>query len=56
MVEKDGSLGDFKIIKDLGYGIGHEVIRVLKRARKWTPGTLRDKPVRVLYRMPITVG
>lgn len=56
IIEKDGSLTDFKIIKDLGYGIGHEAIRVLKRARKWIPGTMAQKPVRVLFRLPITIG
>ncbi|WP_291151415.1 M56 family metallopeptidase [Flavobacterium sp. UBA7680] len=55
MVEKDGSLSEFKIVKDLGYGIGDEVIRVLKLSPTWTPGSENGKPVRVLYTLPVTI-
>ena len=55
MVEKDGSLSEFKIIKDLGYGIGDEVIRALQLSPAWTPGSESGKPVRVLYSLPITI-
>ena len=55
-IETDGSLANFKIIKDLGFGIGHEVIRLLRRAKKWIPGTSGEKPIQVLYRLPITIG
>lgn len=55
IVEKDGSLSDFKIIKDLGYGIGDEAVRVLKLSPKWIPGSENGKPVRVEYSMPITI-
>lgn len=55
MVEKDGSLSEFKIVKDLGYGIGDEVIRVLKLSPTWTPGSENGKPVRVLYSLPVTI-
>jgi beta-lactamase regulating signal transducer with metallopeptidase domain len=54
IVEKDGSLSEFKVIKDLGYGIGDEAIRVLKLSPKWEPGTQDGKPVRVMYSLPIT--
>ena len=55
MIETDGSLSEFKIIKDLGYGVGDEAIRVLKLSPKWSPGTQNGKPVRVLYNLPITI-
>lgn len=55
MVEKDGSLSEFKIVKDLGYGIGEEAVRALKLSPTWTPGSENGKPVRVLYRLPITI-
>lgn len=55
MVEKDGSLSEFKILKDLGYGIGDEVIRVLKLSPTWSPGSENGKPVRVLYSLPVTI-
>lgn len=54
-VEKDGSLSEYKIANDLGYGLGDEVIRVLKLSPKWKPGTLNNEPARVMYTLPITV-
>lgn len=54
-VEKDGSLSDFTITKDLGNGLGEEAIRVLKLSPKWKPGTLNNEPARVMYNLPITV-
>ncbi|MBF4492121.1 energy transducer TonB [Flavobacterium sp. JLP] len=55
IVEKDGSLSEIRTMKDAGYGIGDEVIRVLKLAPKWTPGSINGKPVRVMYSLPITI-
>jgi beta-lactamase regulating signal transducer with metallopeptidase domain len=55
MVERDGSLSEFKIVKDLGFGIGNEAIRAIKLSHKWIPGTIDGKPARVLYTMPITI-
>jgi len=54
-IEKDGSLSDIKTIKDVGYGIGNEVTRVLKLSPKWTAATQQGKAVRVQYRLPITI-
>ena len=54
-VEKDGSLTDIKVIRDIGYGTGKEAIRVLKKCPKWTPGEQNGKKVRVLYSLPITI-
>ncbi|MNF78697.1 Gram-negative bacterial tonB protein [compost metagenome] len=55
VVEKDGSLSDLRTMKDIGYGIGDEVIRVLKLSPKWTAGSINGKPVRVMYSLPITI-
>jgi beta-lactamase regulating signal transducer with metallopeptidase domain len=55
MVEKDGSLSEFKIEKDLGYGMGDEAIRVINLSPKWIPGSENGKAVRVEYSMPITI-
>ncbi|MFE3868029.1 energy transducer TonB [Flavobacterium sp. LS2P90] len=55
VVEKDGSLTDIKVIRDIGYGTGKEAIRVLKKSPRWTPGVQNGKPVRVLYSLPITI-
>ncbi|MTH15092.1 M56 family metallopeptidase [Flavobacterium sp. LC2016-01] len=55
MIETDGSLSEFNIVKDLGFGMGDEAIRVLKLSPKWSPGTQNGQPVRVLYNLPITI-
>ncbi|QBN18684.1 energy transducer TonB [Flavobacterium nackdongense] len=55
VVEKDGSLTNFKVRKDLGYGTGDEAIRVLKLSPKWKPGVLNGKNVRCAYSLPINV-
>lgn len=55
IIEKDGSLSNYEILEDLGYGIGDEAIRILKLSPKWTPGTINNKPVRVMHSLPITI-
>lgn len=53
VVEKDGSLTDIKVIRDLGYGTAEEAIRILKKSKKWRPGIQKGKAVRVSYTLPI---
>lgn len=55
VVEKDGSLTDIKIIRDLGFGTGKEAERVLRKCAKWKPGIQNGRPVRVLYSLPISI-
>ncbi|WP_306353980.1 energy transducer TonB [Flavobacterium sp. '19STA2R22 D10 B1'] len=56
VVEKDGSLSDINVIRDLGFGTGKEAIRILKASPKWNPGIQNGRPVRVLYSLPIVVN
>jgi len=55
VVEPDGSLTNFKVLKDLGYGTGDRAIRVIKRAKKWKPGNQNGRAVRVLYNFPMVI-
>ena len=56
VIEKDGSMTDIKVLKDPGYGLGTEAIRVLKSLRtKWNPGMIDGKAVRTAYNLPITI-
>lgn len=55
VVEKDGSLTQIKIVRDLGMGTGEEAIRVLKKTPKWKPGIQNGRPVRVAYTLPIAL-
>jgi protein TonB len=55
VIEIDGSITDIKVLQDIGYGSGAEVLKVLSMSKKWIPAKLKDIPVRVLYQFPITV-
>lgn len=55
VVDKDGSIGDIKLLRDIGHGTGSEAVRVMKASPKWIPGTMDGKPVRVLFTLPIIV-
>ena len=55
VVEKDGSLTDIKVLRDVGYGSKEEAIRVLKKSPRWNPGEQNGKKVRVLFSMPIAI-
>lgn len=55
MIEKDGSLSEFKILRDLGFRTGDEAIRVLKLSPKWIAGKDKNESVRVQYNLPITI-
>jgi len=56
VVEKDGSITDIKILKDPGYGMGAEAVRVLKACpEKWSAGYQNGKPVRSSFTLPIII-
>lgn len=55
IIEADGNLSDFKVLRDIGYGSGEEAVRVLKLSPKWTPGKVNGEPVRTLYSLPIAI-
>ncbi|OYQ39546.1 hypothetical protein CHU92_04705 [Flavobacterium cyanobacteriorum] len=57
IVEKDGSMSEITIVKDPGFGLGRETLRLFNTIpEKWEPGYLDNKPVRVKYNVPITVN
>ncbi|MFD1769107.1 energy transducer TonB [Sphingobacterium suaedae] len=56
VVERDGSLTDMKIVRDLGFGTGEEALRVLKKAKKWKPGIQNGREVRVSFTLPIKLS
>lgn len=53
VVEKDGSIANPKILRDIGGGCGAEAIRVVKAMPKWSPGKQRGKAVRVQFNLPV---
>ena len=56
VVEKDGSITNMKLVKDLGYGTGEAALRLLQNVEKWSPGIQNGKPVRVAYTLPIRLN
>ncbi|QBN20604.1 DUF2059 domain-containing protein [Flavobacterium nackdongense] len=55
VIEKDGSLTDIKILRDLGYGTGKEAVRVLELSPKWIPGEQNGQKVRCTFSLPISI-
>lgn len=55
IIEKDGSLTDIKVLRDIGYGTGKETIRVLSKCPKWIPGEHNGQKVRCTYSLPISL-
>ena len=57
VVEKDGSITDIKVPRDLGFGTKEEAIRMLKSLPvKWKPGVNNGKNVRMRFTMPIRLN
>ncbi len=54
VVNTDGSLSDFNVLKGIGYGCDEEAIRLLRLMPTWKPGKRSGKPVRVKYNLPIS--
>jgi len=55
VVEKDGSITDIKVLKDIGYGSGEEAIRILKKCPNWIPAEQKGKKVRCTFMLPINI-
>jgi periplasmic protein TonB len=53
VVERDGSLTQFQVVKGIGAGCDEEAVRVIQGAPSWIPGKQRGKPVRQRMVLPI---
>jgi protein TonB len=53
VVERDGSISNIKLVRDIGGGCGQEAMRVVSLMPKWNPGKQRMKPVRVQFTLPV---
>lgn len=54
IVEKDGSLSNFVVLRAPSQSLGDEAIRVLSSSPKWAPGYQNGRAVRVMYTVPIS--
>lgn len=55
VIEKDGSLTHFKVLRNLGQQMGTEAIKTIQSLKKWKPGTRHKKPIRTKYIVPIQI-
>jgi hypothetical protein len=53
IVEKDGSITHVQSIKGFSDDAKKEAVRVIRLSKKWIPGTIRQKPVRTAFTLPI---
>ncbi|MCB0429883.1 MAG: TonB family protein [Flavobacteriales bacterium] len=53
IVERDGSLSDIQIMKQVDSLLADEAIRVVKEMPKWEPGIQRGKLVRTKFMLPL---
>jgi len=53
VVEKDGSISNANIARDIGGGCGAEALRVVNGLPTWVPGKQKSRPVRVKFSLPV---
>lgn len=55
VVEKDGSISDVRVMKDVpgAQGLTKEALRVIGAMPHWKPGKMNGKPVRVNITQPV---
>ncbi len=53
VVFKNGSIGEVKVLRDIGGGCGQESQAIINNLPDWLPGKQNGRPVSVLYTVPI---
>ena len=53
VVEKDGSISNINILREIGGGCGKEAVRVVRAMPKWKPGRNKGEAVRSQFNLPI---
>jgi TonB family protein len=56
IIEMDGNISNISVVQGIGYGSREEAVRVVKESKKWIPAQKEGKPVRVVFRFPITIS
>jgi TonB family protein len=55
VIEKDGSVADIKVLRDIGFETADETIRVLQACPLWNPAEQGGKKVRFQFILPINL-
>ena len=53
IVEKDGTLTNLEVVRDIGGGCGEEALQVVRKMNPWVPGNQDGKAVRTAFFLPI---
>ena len=53
VVERDGSISNTEVVRDIGGGCGAEALRVVKSMPVWLPGKQQGRAVRVQFNLPV---
>ena len=53
VVNKDGSVSDVSVLKEIGGGCGKEAVRVVQSMPRWIPGEANGHPVKVRFTLPV---
>ncbi len=54
VVDSDGNISNVRIITDPGFGMGEEVIRILKKSPKWAPAQQFGRNLKAYRKQPVT--
>ena len=54
VVEKDGSVNEVKVARSIHPALDQEAVRIIQSMPKWTPGTVKNEPVRCMFSVPIS--
>ncbi|WP_315546309.1 TonB family protein [Prevotella koreensis] len=53
IINRDGTLSDFKVTKSAGTALDSEALRVMRMMPKWTPGEDHGRKCRTLFIIPV---
>lgn len=53
VINRDGTLSDFKVTKSAGTALDSEALRVMRMMPKWTPGEDHGRKCRTLFIIPV---
>lgn len=55
VIDKVGTLNQIKVFDNIGHETGEEIIRVLQKSEKWSPGEIYGKRIDTAFRLNIVV-
>ncbi|MDN3579452.1 energy transducer TonB [Mucilaginibacter flavus] len=54
-VEKDGSIADIKVVKNISPEIDEKIVQLIKKSFRWRPGIQNGRPAKVAFTIPIAI-